>query len=213
MLPEGFGLAEFARWTTWLTVGVGLTVAVVVFVLLSWYRRRLAARAANEDLPWDQLLRFMRARHRKIARSGSLGDEQIAPENFLSLLLSTQPAKVGRRAEKTSSQGQLLVKEGIAERRSSRRRWGNPTEVYLDSPLLIGRVRGLVINRSTPGLAIFINQEVPPGSTLTLRAVEAPNSVPPLEVEVKYCRKTKRNYIIGCHAHKEIPWNVRGWLG
>jgi hypothetical protein len=111
-----------------------------------------------------------------------------------------------------SSQGQLLVKEG-AERRSSRRRWGNPTEVNLTSVLFTRPLLGLVINRSVPGLAIFVNQEVPKGTTLTVRAVEAPNSVPPLEVEVKYCRKTKRNYVIGCDAHKEIPWNVRGWLG
>jgi len=213
MLVLGFDFTDFADWTTWLVVGVGFAVAVLVFVLLSRFRRRrLALATEQEELPWERLLEQLRKRHHDFAGSGSPTDEDVPPEQVLAMLLAQRPGKPNGRATAVSPEVRAMLEKG-GDRRSSRRRWGNPTEVYLNSPLLAGQLRGMVINRSAPGLAIFVNREVPPGTTLAIRAVEAPNNLPPVEVAVKYCRRTKRNFIIGCHAPQEIPWNIRGWFG
>lgn len=215
MLVLGFFEFDLSDWATWLIIGVGIAVTAVVFVLLSKYRRRrrLALQTENEELPWEKLLEQLCSRHRELASSSAPVDDDLEPEEFLSFLLSRTGGKAGAAVASARPRGRTLTAKGGAERRSHRRRWGNPTEVYLNSPGLGGQMRGLVINRSAPGLAIFVNQEVRPGTTLAVRAVEAPNSVPPVEIEVKYCRKTRRNYVIGCHSAQGFPWNVRGWLG
>jgi hypothetical protein len=209
-LPE-FLVFDLAHWTTWLTLAVGLVVALVVFVLLSRYKRRLLfARAANEDLPWEKLLAHLRSRHRALFGFAPIEDDTMPPEHFLAMLLQQKP---GAKTIDLPPGERKFRESGGVDRRASRRRWGNPTEVYLNSPKLSGLLRGLVINRSAPGLAIFVNEEVPPETMLNIRATEAPSSIPSVEIKVKYCRKTLKNFILGCEAMQEFPWNVRGWFG
>jgi hypothetical protein len=169
---------------------------------------------ASGDLPWEDLLVMLRARHRELEESGSPPQENLPPDELLALLLSRLPAKRrrGRRPEVPPEEREFLASGG-AERRASRRRWGNPTEVCLTSPLRSGPLHGLVINRSAGGLAIFVDEEVPPTTMLTVRPLEAPSYVPSPEIEVKRCRKIGRNYLIGCQASTEIPWNVLVWFG
>jgi hypothetical protein len=213
LLPESV-ISALLDWATWAILGVGLAVAVLVFVVLSRFRRRRREflALANEDLPWERMLELIRKRHRQLAASGALGDGDLPPEQLLSLLLAQCPGNLGNHAAKIPPGVRAALEKG-GDRRSSRRRWGNPTEVSLDSGLLARQMRGLVINRSATGLAIFVNQEIPPGTALAIRAVEAPDTLPAVEIAVKYCRKTRRNYLIGCHSPQEIPWNIRGWLG
>jgi hypothetical protein len=214
MQVSAFLIFEPADWATWLTLGVGLAVSVVVFVLLSRYKRRLfLARAANEDLPWEKLLDHLRSRHRSLLGSAQAVDEDMPPEQFLSMLLSVQPGKRGPRTADISPADRQFQQNGGVERRTSRRRWGNPTEIYVDSKHLSCQLRGLIINRSAPGLAIFVNEEIQPGTTIKVRATEAPHSIPSVEMTVRYCRKTQRNFILGCQAQQDFPWNIRGWLG
>jgi len=159
---------DLSQWTTWLTLGVGLAVGIIVFVVLSRYKHRLLlARLANEDLPWEKLLTHLRKRHRALAGSAGDAEEELQPEDYLSMLLSQHPGKSGLRTADTSPSERQYRERGCVERRTSRRRWGNPTEVYLNSPRIDGTLHGLVINRSAQGLAIFVNQEIPPGTTLT----------------------------------------------
>jgi hypothetical protein len=213
-MPAEFPLFEISNWTTWLAVVVGLTVAVIVFVMLSRYKRRiLLARAANEDLPWEKLLDHLRSRGKSLVGADLNVDDAMPPEQFIALLLSLPANKLGKGAIEMAPGERRFREDGTLERRSGKRRWGNPTEVFLDSPRVSKRLRGLIVNRSAPGVAIFVNEEVEPGTTLQIRAVEAPISIPSVDVTVKYCRKTLRNFILGCHAGKDFPWNVRGWFG
>jgi len=205
---------EPTDWATWLTLGVGLAVTVVVFVLLSRYKRRLfLVRAANEDLPWDKLLGYLQSRHRGLVGRETTVNEDMPPEQFLAMMLMPQLGASGPRHVDLSPGERKFHETGGTERRASRRRWGNPTEVLLDSPRSGNCLRGLVINRSGTGLAIFVNEEFQPGATVKIRASEAPASIPSVEVSVKYCRKTRRNFILGCAASQEFPWNIRGWFG
>jgi len=194
---------------------VGLAVTLVVFVLLSRHKRRLfLVRAANEDLPWEKLLGHLQSRHRTMVGRANCADEDMPPEQFIAMLLMPQlgPSSSSRHVGLSPGERQFHQKGGT-ERRASRRRWGNPTEVLLDSPRSGNRLRGLVINRSAPGLAIFVNEEIQPGTIVKVRATEAPASIPSVEITVKYCRKTLRNFVLGCCSAQEFPWNVRGWFG
>jgi hypothetical protein len=102
---------------------------------------------------------------------------------------------------------------GGTERRAGHRRWGNPTEVHLFSPLWAGHVHGLVVNRSTGGLGIFLDKEVPPGTPLQARAAEAPSYVPAVQAEVRHCRKVGKGFFLGCQFSEDVPWNARVWFG
>lgn len=204
---------ELPRWTTWVDLGVGLAVAFLVYVALSCLkaRRRLLAFSSG-DLPWEDLLEMLRARHRELAESNSPPQEDLPPDQLLTLLLSRLPAKRRRPPEVPPDEREYLASGG-AERRSSHRRWGNPTEVSLTSALRSTRLHGLVINRSAGGFAIFVDEEIEPTTILTVRPLEAPGYVSSVEIEVKHCRKIRRNYLIGCQSSTEIPWNVLVWFG
>jgi hypothetical protein len=205
---------DFTQWTTLTALGVGVVVASLVYVVLSRIKRRRRLLAfANGDLPWEDLLEMLRDRHSELEASGSPPQENLPPDELLKLLLSRLPGKRrGRRAEAPLEEREYLASGG-ENRRSSNRRWGNPTEVSLTSALWSGTLHGLVINRSKGGFAIFVDKELEPTTILSVRPREAPHYVQPVEIEVKHCRKIRRNFIIGCQASAEIPWNVLVWFG
>jgi hypothetical protein len=214
MFVDEYLPAKFAYGTTSWAVAVGSTVAGLVYVTLRrWVARRRRLRfSADEDLPWEDLLGLLRSRERELAASGKTLDDDLPPDELLALLLSRLPAEAGRRYELPPDEEEFL-KSGGAEKRAGRRRWGNPTEVHVTSVSLGGRLHGIVINRSTGGLGVFIDRKLEAGALAEVRAVEAPGYVPSVQVEVKFCRKIRRHYLVGCQFLQEIPWNVRVWFG
>jgi hypothetical protein len=202
---------DYAAWGTWLALGVGLVVAFLVYVVLTQLRkwRRLAA-FANGDLPWEDLLEMLRARHRELAASGSPPEENLPPDELLTLLLSRLPAK--RLRSRQVSEDREYLTSGGEERRSSNRRWGNPIEVSLSSHLWPDPLHGLVINRSAEGFAIFVDKEIAPTTILSIRPLEAPLYVK-VQIEVRYCRRIRKNFLIGCQTYTEMPWNILVWFG
>jgi hypothetical protein len=211
---EDFVNIPFVYWSTAVALLVGSMVASLVYVTLRRYalRRRLAISSKEEDLPWEVLLDLLRTREREMAASGAPPDKELPPDELLALLLSQLPAMSGRRLQDIPLEERQALENG-AERRTGRRRWGNPTRVLLTSPLLPGPVNGIVINRSTGGLGIFVDQAVQPDTHVEVRAVEAPGYVPSAEVEIKYCRKVRGQFMLGGQFRAEIPWNVRVWFG
>jgi hypothetical protein len=210
----GFDLTD---WTVWVTLGVGVAAAALVIVIAvlvgRWRARHRSLNASREeDLPWDDLLELLRTRRRERTEAGLPPDDEMPAEDVLQQLLANLPSQLRRSTEIPPEELKFLAGGG-AEQRASQRRWGNPTEVYLVPLLVLERMHGLVVNRSTGGLAILVDKEVPPGTTLTARPVEAPNSVPAAEIEVRYCRKVGKNFLLGCQFRGEVPWNVRVWFG
>src|SRR5205823_1820377 len=126
--------------------------------------------------------------------------------------LMTQIPKSGLSAAKMSVLADETLPPG-AERRSSRRRWANPIEVRLTSPFHEQPQHGLVINRSTGGLAVLTDANFSPGTVLFVRPEEAPASVPAVEVEVRHSRMVSKLCLIGCQYRGELPWNVKVWFG
>jgi hypothetical protein len=203
----------FVYWSTALALLVGSAVASLVYVTLRRYavRRRLALSSREEDLPWEVLLDLLRTRERELVASGASPDKELPPDELLAILLSQLPAMSGRQPHEIPPEERQAMQNGV-ERRSGHRRWGNPTGVHVSSPLLPG-LHAIVVNRSTGGLAMFVDRALEQGSVVEVRAVEAPSYVPSVEVEVRYCRKVRGQYIVGGQFRAEIPWNVRVWFG
>jgi hypothetical protein len=96
-----------------------------------------------------------------------------------------------------------------ADRRGSVRREGQPVRVTLAaSTFRNGIADGYVIDRSTGGLKIAAQVAVAPGSTLQVRAVDAPDTIGFVTVIVRSCRKSNEHYEFGCEFEKTPPWNV-----
>jgi hypothetical protein len=99
--------------------------------------------------------------------------------------------------------------QSYADRRGAVRREGQPVRVTLASNTFrSGACDGYVIDRSTGGLKIASPAAVAPGSTLQVRAVDAPDTVGFVVLLVRSCRKGDGHYELGCEFEKTPPWNV-----
>jgi hypothetical protein len=99
--------------------------------------------------------------------------------------------------------------QSYADRRGAVRRDGPPVRVVLSSPTFRNGVTdGFVTDRSTGGLRIAMQTAVAPGSSLQVRAVNAPDTVGFVTVIIRSCRKNGDHFEVGCEFEKTPPWNV-----
>jgi hypothetical protein len=99
--------------------------------------------------------------------------------------------------------------QSYADRREAIRREGTPVRVLLASPTFRnGMSDGFILDRSTGGLRVAMSIAMAPGSTMQVRAVNAPDTIGFVTVIVRSCRKTDDFFIIGCEFEKTPPWNV-----
>ena len=99
--------------------------------------------------------------------------------------------------------------QSYADRRGAVRREGQPVRVVLAATTFRNGVcDGYVIDRSTGGLKVATQAAIAPGSTLQIRAVDAPDTVGFVTLLVRSCRKADEYYEIGCEFEKTPPWNV-----
>jgi hypothetical protein len=101
------------------------------------------------------------------------------------------------------------VEQSYADRRGAVRREGQPVRVVLSaSTFRNGVADGYVIDRSTGGLKIASQIAVAPGSTLQVKAVDAPDTIGFVTLIVRSCRKNDDHFVFGCEFEKTPPWNV-----
>ena len=99
--------------------------------------------------------------------------------------------------------------QSYADRRGAVRREGQPVRVVLAANTFRnGACDGYVIDRSTGGLKIASQAGVAPGTTLQVRAVDAPDTVGFVTLLVRSCRKSDDYYELGCEFEQTPPWNV-----
>jgi hypothetical protein len=99
--------------------------------------------------------------------------------------------------------------QSYADRREAVRREGVPVRVLLASPNFRNGVSdGFVVDRSTGGLRVAMSSAMAPGSTMQVRAVNAPDTIGFVTVIVRSCRKNTDFFEIGCEFEKTPPWNV-----
>lgn len=101
--------------------------------------------------------------------------------------------------------------QSYADRRGAVRREGQPVRVLLAAATFRnGAGDGYVIDRSTGGLKLATQAAVPPGSTLQVRAIDAPDTVGFVTLIVRSCRKNNAQdyFELGCEFEQTPPWNV-----
>ena len=197
MLPPVFAMFGSGVSTTWAPVGAGAVVTALVIgsaVFYERWRRRPARASREEDLPYQYLLGLLEEHNRNRAKVG------LPPEQPTNEVLDQLMAKLPDLPDPTWElpEDREFLALGGSERRTGRRRWGNPTEVHLHSSPWYFPRHGLVVNRSTGGLGLYTDKEVAPGTSLEVRPVEAPAEVPAIRVEVRHCRPCGKGFIIGC---------------
>jgi PilZ domain len=221
-------------WTTWVALLTG--ALVTSFVLkspslcgrwrLRWRQYRLSDASREEDMPWNEFLVLLEQRNRERATAG-LPPREATGKELEQLLVRLPMVTTPRPLELPEDREFGLV--GGSERRTGNRRWGNPTEVHvrtsvadlgtadlkelLHASVAVEPLHGLVANRSTGGLGIYTDQEIPSGTFVTIRAVDAPAYVPSVYAEVRHSVKVGKGFVIGCQFTKDIPWNIRVWFG
>jgi hypothetical protein len=211
MLPA---IVDISAWSSWAALGSGAAVAALVagggLMVGRWRGRpRMHMKlSTDEELPWDLILHLVEEHNHARAEKGEPPEELT--DDLLAQLVARLPVIPDRPESKEDREYRL---GGGAEKRTSRRRWGNPTDILLRTYLWEGDTHGLVVNRSTGGLGIYIDREVPADTSLQVRAVEAPHYIPSIWAEVRHCRKVGKGWFLGCQFSDEVPWNVRVWFG
>jgi hypothetical protein len=215
---QTFSFIETFDWTLLLIPGAGFAAATLVLIAAILYsrwrrRRRLVTASREEDMDWEALLEMLQKRSRQPGAAGAKPrDGEEPPEQMLKTILATLPLHRQQVANVDNEDWGYLHGGGV-EQRNGQRRWGNPTEVDLSWVGGPERIHGLVINRSTGGLAIFMDKEVPDNTLVQVRPAAAPYYVQKVTIEVRYCRKVGKNFLLGGKFCHDVPWNVRVWFG
>src|SRR5437773_5522255 len=134
---------------------------------------------------------------------------------------------LGRIKKELSAQAQIvrhqvleLRKSGQAgspghkERRTNSRRYGNLVSVTITrqasrtaSSAGVPAVEGWVMNRSGGGLCLLVDEEVAPGTVLTVTPHLDPTSYEWIQVEVKSCRPERKSWLLGCQFLQKLSWD------
>jgi hypothetical protein len=99
--------------------------------------------------------------------------------------------------------------QSYADRRGAVRRDGPPVRVVVaGGDFRNGAVDGLVVDRSTGGLRLVLPAGVAPGTTIRVRAANAPDTVGFVPLIVRNCRPENGRFVVGGEFEKTPPWNV-----
>src|SRR5207248_428906 len=152
----------------------------------------------------DELLDLL-----KSLQQGEKGDlpedlNTCPPDELLRRLLAKMP-ELSRNPQAAVNQNDVpLGVSGGHERRRSRRRWSKPVEVRITAPMHDKPVHGVIINRSTGGVAILADTDFPADTVLFLRSLEAPPSVPSAKVTVRHSRQHGKLWLTDCQYHEDV---------
>lgn len=201
-------LPQWLTWVVWVSLAAGVAVAFLVLTLgSSWLRRRHGI--DDDDIPWELLSDLLKQRYQ--GETGAAYLESMTSEELFQALLAEIPRMKRQRPEGLGAE-EVDLPPG-AERRRSKRRWLNPISVSFYTALEGKSRHGIVVNRSSGGVAILVDHDIPQDETLFVRTLEAPPGVPVIQVKVRHSRRAGRMYLVGCQYCGDEPWNVKVWLG
>jgi len=127
---------------------------------------------------------------------------------FADLMAASAPTNEAATTQKKALSWEP-PEQSYSDRRESTRREGAPVRVTLSAPTFRTSVTdGFVVDRSTGGLRIALQSSMAPGSTMQVRAVNAPDNIGYVTVIVRNCKKSGDFFEIGCEFEKTPPWNV-----
>lgn len=93
------------------------------------------------------------------------------------------------------------------ERRTAPRRKGNPVSVQVTDAQGRGDAfQGWVVDRSSGGVRLLVDQSVPAGMVLSVRPTKCHPSFPWVQVMVKSCRAERSSWNLGCQFVQKLSW-------
>ncbi|MBY0524393.1 MAG: PilZ domain-containing protein [Gemmataceae bacterium] len=93
------------------------------------------------------------------------------------------------------------------ERRTAPRRRGNPVSVQVsDANARTEPFQGWVVDRSSGGLRLLVDQSVSAGTVLSVRPTKAHPSFPWVQVKVRSCRPERSSWNLGCQFVAKLSW-------
>jgi hypothetical protein len=97
----------------------------------------------------------------------------------------------------------------ITDKRRAPRRNGNAIAILItDAEAMQEPTRGHVLDRSMGGLRLVSQNEVAPGTVISLKPLKCPPATPWVQVEVRSCNKDEAGYEICCQFLRTPPWAV-----
>ncbi len=95
------------------------------------------------------------------------------------------------------------------EQRGAHRRKGNPIGVHITDAEAKGEpIHGVITNRSAGGLGLEVDRPIDVNTTVSVRVVNAPVTVPWIQVLVRSCRQQQNGWLLGCQFVKPPPWSI-----
>jgi hypothetical protein len=102
-----------------------------------------------------------------------------------------------------------FVDGSALERRTALRRKGNPVLVHIsDAEAKAKPTTGWVMDRSTTGLCLQVEEAMAVRTILCVRAGDAPKGTIWIQIEVKNCRQKGNSWEIGCEFVQPPPWGI-----
>ncbi len=68
-------------------------------------------------------------------------------------------------------------------------------------------MHGWVLNRSGGGLCLLVDEEIAPGTVLTVTPHLGPATFEWIQVEVKSCRPERQSWLLGCQFLQKFSWD------
>jgi len=123
--------------------------------------------------------------------------------------LVLRPKRTVAVVKKQAKEIDPFVQGSRRERRSGVRRRGNPMTIHVAQEWeKEGREEGVIHDRSTGGLGLVLERDVPVETILKVRPTAAPVTTPWVEVEVRNCRPLNGKYRVGCQFKRTPSWDV-----
>jgi hypothetical protein len=93
------------------------------------------------------------------------------------------------------------------ERRSAPRRKGNPISVQISNGSGNDAIQGWVLDRSSGGLRLLVDDPMTPGTVLSIRPAKVHENFPWVKVKVKNCHPERKSWNVGCQFVEKIAWD------
>jgi hypothetical protein len=99
------------------------------------------------------------------------------------------------------------AEEKGAERRTAPRRKGNPVPVLLtNATVSMEPFQGWVLDRSSGGLRLLVDQAVAIGAVLSIRPAKAHASFPWIQIKVRSCQPERNSFALGVQFVVKPAW-------
>jgi len=122
---------------------------------------------------------------------------------FVTTLFTRKPARRNPLPPDPYAMGTTL------EQRVAHRRKGNPIGVHITDAEAKGEpIHGVITNRSAGGLGLEVDRPIDVNTTVSVRVVKAPVTVPWIQVQVRSCRQQENGWLLGCQFIKPPPWSI-----